>query len=363
MTELRVAVDVGPLLGRRTGVGVGVDGLLTALAADGRVGMERYVLSARARLEPGIRRLPLPAAAAHRVWSRLSLPRVDRWLGQVDLVHGTNYVVPPSRLPRVVTVHDCWFLAHPELASPTVNRAGAVLRRAAAEGAWVHAISTATAERARALLGTDRVTAVHNGPPPPLAAPHPPPWHAEVADRPLVVAIGTIERRKNLATLVRAFAELDVPGPHPLLVLAGAPGDDVGPVQAAIAALPPAARGAVRVTGPIDEGTKSWLLQQAAALAYPSLDEGFGFPILEAQAAGTPLVASDAGSIPEVAGTGAELVPVGDVTALAAALSRVLRDADHRDRLVAAGRANVTRFSWRTCAEQVIELYRRACRG
>jgi glycosyltransferase involved in cell wall biosynthesis len=361
VSELCVAADVGPLLGRRTGVGVGVGGLLGALAESGRVELVRYVLSTRARLQPGMRRLPLPAAAAHRCWSRVSLPRVDRWLRPAELVHGTNYVVPPSRLPRVVTVHDCWFLAQPELASPTVNRAGAVLRRAVAEGAWVHAISTATARAARELLGTDRVVAVLNGPPPPLAPPRPPAWHGAVGGRPLIVAIGTIERRKNLVALVRAFGELDVPGQAPLLVLAGAPGDDTAAVRAAIDALPGPAREAVRLVGPVDEPAKSWLLQRAAALAYPSLDEGFGFPILEAQAAGTPLVASDAGAIPEVAGAGAELVPVGDVTALAAALSRVLADPDHRARLVAAGRANVTRFSWRSAAEQVLELYHRAC--
>ena len=114
--RLVVALDVGPLVGHRTGVGVVVDGLVTALAAHDDVAILPYVLSMRARLEPGVRRLPVPAAAAHRAWGRVAHPRVDRWLAPATIVHGTNYVVPPSRLPRVVTVHDCWFLDHPEQA-------------------------------------------------------------------------------------------------------------------------------------------------------------------------------------------------------------------------------------------------------
>ena len=117
-----------------------------------------------------------------------------------------------------------------------------------------------------------------------------------------------------------------------MLVLAGAPGDDAAAVRAAIDALPPGRRDDVHVTGPVSAATKSWLVRAAAVLAYPSLDEGFGFPLLEAQGAGTPVVATRAGSIPEVAGDGAELVPVGDVDALAVALFRVLGDDDRRAR-------------------------------
>ena len=94
-------------------------------------------------------------------------------------------------------------------------------------------------------------------------------------------------------------------------------------------------------------------------LAYPSLDEGFGFPLLEAQAAGTPVVATRVGSIPEVAGDGAELVPAGDRDALAGALTRVVTDDDRRRELVAAGTANLARFSWSSAAASMVALYRR----
>ena len=113
------------------------------------------------------------------------------------------------------------------------------------------------------------------------------------------------------------------------------------------------------MVGSVDEDTKAWLLHHATALAYPSLDEGFGFPILEAQSVGVPVVATRAGSIPEIAGGGAELVSLGDVDALAGALARVVDDEDRRRELVAAGRANVARFSWSATADALVRLYRR----
>jgi len=111
--------------------------------------------------------------------------------------------------------------------------------------------------------------------------------------------------------------------------------------------------------GAVDGATKSWLLHHAAAVAYPSLDEGFGFPILEAQAAGRPVVATRAGSIPEVAGDGAELVPLGDQDALAGALVRVVDDDVRSRQLVAAGTANLARFSWTATANELVRIYRR----
>jgi glycosyltransferase involved in cell wall biosynthesis len=297
----------------------------------------------------------LPAALAHRLWSRIDRPRLDRWLGDAEVVHGTNYVVPPSRLPALVSVYDCWFLDHPAEASPAVRRAGAVLRRRVRAGATVHAPSQATAARISDLLGTDRVEVVHLGPmavdPPPPDAP------LDLRGRPFVLALGTVERRKNVPALVRAFAAAGAEGAG--LVIAGAAGDDSAAVDEAVAALAPAARAAIVRPGPVDAATKAWLLHHARVLAYPSLDEGFGFPLLEAQSIGLPIVATRAGSIPEVAGDGAELVPLGDTDALAGALARVLADDERRAGLAAAGRANLARFSWTATAGALVDIYRR----
>jgi glycosyltransferase involved in cell wall biosynthesis len=116
-------------------------------------------------------------------------------------------------------------------------------------------------------------------------------------------------------------------------------------------------------TGRVDEGVRSWLLRNAAVLAYPSLDEGFGFPLLDAMQAGTPVVASTAGSIPEVAGEAALLRDPLDVDGLAEALAIALGDTAARERLIAAGRERWTHFDWQHCAEGIADLYGLAVRG
>ena len=348
---LRVAIDVGPTHGRRTGIGNAVAWTVDALAHRDGLELQRYVTSARARRRPSQRRIPMPAALALRTWAHRSVP-MDRWLGHPDVVHGTNYVVPPTRCPRVVTVYDCWFLEHPEDAEPDVLRAAAVLRRAVTDGAHVVTSSDATTGRVRALLDTERVRTVLLGPP--LADDVPP-----SAERPsglpelseFLLALGTIERRKNLPTLVDAFGRVARENATVRLVIAGAAGNDVAAVDRAIARLPPEAAERVVRTGIVDGATKRWLLTNARALAYPSFDEGFGFPILEAQLAGTPVVASTAGSIPQIAGAAALLSPARDVEALAANLFWIVSNDEMHAKLVRRGTANVARFSWASTAD------------
>jgi hypothetical protein len=196
MDRLTVAIDVGALHGHRTGVGTAVHHMVHHLEHRPDVELMPYLVSFRARPIPPQRRLPIPAALAVRAWARSDHPRADRWLAGAHVVHGPNYVVPPSGLPTVVSVYDCWSLAHPDLASPAVRRAGAVLRRAVARGAWVHVSSHATAALASDLLGTDRIAVVHLGPPdpPPATTPPatvPPAVPATLAGRPYVVCVGT----------------------------------------------------------------------------------------------------------------------------------------------------------------------------
>ena len=163
MDPITVAIDVGPLHGHRTGVGLAVDHLTTALRLRFDVALYPYVVSFRAAGNESEHKLPIPAGLATRLWAHGDRPRADRWLGGADVVHGTNYVAPPSRLPTVVSVYDLWFLANSDGSTAAVNRAGAVLRRAVKRGAFVHVSSQATADAARDLLGTDRVEVVHLG--------------------------------------------------------------------------------------------------------------------------------------------------------------------------------------------------------
>lgn len=358
---MRVAVDIGPLHGRRTGIGSAVEHTVRALEARPDVELTPYLVSFRAHPADGEVRLPLPAMVALRLWSSGDRPRADRWLRGVDLVHGTNYTVPPTSIPSVVSVYDCWFLDNDHLASPDVRRSGRVLRRAVDRGAWVHTSSEATAERVRDLLDTDRVVSVHLGPLPVDPAPSSTPALCRALEgRSFVLAIGTSERRKRHPWLVSLADRL--PEGHDLVV-AGAPGDDAAALAESVAALPDRVAGRVHLLGAVDAEAKAWLLGAASVLAYPSMDEGFGFPVLEAQAVGVPVVASRVGSIPEVAGEGALLVDRDDSEGFAVALERVLTDGSLRSTLVASGSANLSRFSWESTAEGLVALYERALGG
>ena len=366
---LTVAIDSGPLHGPRTGIGNAVAWTIDALRAssdaagdDPALELMPYVTSMRARTAAGERRLPIPAVAARCVWSRTSRWKMDRWLGRPDVVHGTNYVVPPSSAPQVVSVYDCWFLDHPDDAHPDVNRAGEVLRRSVRDGAAVVTSSVATTDRVRELLDVEAVT-IHLGPPatPDLDPDDQRPAAVEesLETDPFVLSIGTVERRKNLPVLVDAFARLGTEHETVRLVIAGRDGDDASGVARALARLDPTVRRRVHRITTVDEQTKQWLLRHATTLAYPSIDEGFGFPILEAQIAGTPVVGSSAGSIPEIGGSAVLLSLPMDVDALAANLYWVVTSESQRSRLIRLGRRNVERFSWESTASDLSALYHR----
>jgi glycosyltransferase involved in cell wall biosynthesis len=358
MNPLRVAFDVGPLAGPRTGVGHAVAAMRDSLVEAGDVELAQYIVSFRSRPPDGARRLPLPALVAHRLWAVADRPRVDRFLGAPDVVHGTNYVVPPCRAPQVVSVYDCWFLRHPTLASGAVHQAGRVLRRAVERGATVHASSASTAAEITDLFpGAHVATIPLAAVPIPEAAADPP--IPALVGRPFIAAIGTLERRKNLPLLIEAFGLLAGDHDEILLVLAGADGDDRPAINSAIDALDPAAARRVVMTGRVDELARSWLLRNAAVLAYPSLDEGFGFPLLDAMQVGVPIAASNRGSIPEVCGPAGLLCDADDAIALAANLVTAAFDETVRARLLAAATAQLQTFSWQRCATELAALYRR----
>ncbi len=371
---MRVAVDVTPLLGAPTGVSQSLRGLLGGLAeTEPDVEVVPYVVSGRAVLARGSRSvgglrarpLPLPAGLAIRTWGRLDHPTADRWLGSADVVHGSNFVAPPMRRrPTTATIHDCWCARHPQRCAPDVAAVPASVRRSVARGTWLHVTTEHGAGEVAEVYGArERVVVVPFGVPtaPPTAEfgsrPVAPP--APVAGRRYVLALGALDPRKGLAGLVRAFASVAGADATVLLVLAGPDGPARAEVDAAISDLGPSAQ-RVHVVGEVDDGTRRALLAGATVLAYPSLDEGFGFPVLEAMAAGIPVVATSAGALPEVAGEAAALVPVGDDAALAAALTSVLTDEGRRAHLVAAGRVRAARYTWARTAAGMADLWRRA---
>ena len=361
LAELRVGFDIGPLFGERTGIGFAVDALRKALRVRDDVELREYLVSFRARPGAGVKRLPLPAALALRLWAKLDWPRADRWLGDVAVLHGTNYVVPPCNVPRLVSVYDCWFLRNPQDARPAVAGAGRVLQRAVASGAVVHTSSHASEKAVRDMLPVARVVTVHLG----ALTLAPPPERAPISDLdgvPFVLAVGNLERRKNLPALVKAFGELTTAHPDLHLVLAGSDGDDRTAIDTAVDSLG-AASNRVSFAGRVDDEARSWLLHHASVLAYPSLDEGFGFPLLDAMQAGVPIVASNAGSIPEVGGDAVMLSEPGDIATLASNLATALSDSAVRARLVAAGTVRWREFTWEQCAADMTSVYTRLAKG
>ncbi len=349
---MRVGLDVTPLIGHRTGVGAFVAHLLGALEAlADPPEVVGWALTARADAVPaGSRRFPYPARLALPLWGHAGHPSGRRTLRGLDVVHGTNFVAPPTGLPTVITIHDLTFLDTRPAFVP-------VVRRLLGRGAWVHAPSQAVAEAVTERLGCRRIEVIPHGPTS-IGPDDPSVRLPDIDGRPFVLAVGAADRRRNLPRLVQAFDEAHAAEPGLHLVLAGAAaGPDAGAVRLAVSTLAPGARARVHVLGPVPAPVRDALVHRAAVLAVPSLDEGFGFPVLEAQQVGTPVVASTAGALPEVAGAGAVLVDPRDVAGLASALLTALDD----PALVERGRANVARFSWAGAAAALASLYGR-CR-
>ncbi|HTL86977.1 MAG TPA: glycosyltransferase family 1 protein [Acidimicrobiia bacterium] len=370
-TRPTVAIDVTPLLGARSGIGVAVAEIVAAFRAlDAGPHLVPYTLSARARLHRAdapvdTRFVPVPARVLLRAWTRSELVSIDRWIKPAQVVHATNYLTPPSKLPTLVSVYDCSFVRYPELCTPEVRAFEPIVRRAIARGATVHTGSTFVAGEIEEIFGPGlaargQLVVIPLGVPAlGEASDLPPDLATQLEGQRFVLAIGTLEPRKNYAHLIAAFGRLAERVPDLLLVIAGHDGPDRPGVDRAIARLSPAHRDRVIITGSVSDATRRALLDRAAALAYPSIYEGFGFPVLEAMSVGVAVVAARAGSIPEVAGDAALLVEPTDEAALADALERVVDDDATRAELVARGRDRIRAFSWDETARALAACYRK----
>jgi glycosyltransferase involved in cell wall biosynthesis len=359
-------VDAQPLLIERTGVGQFTASLLAGLGRRDGIDARGYVVSRTGsrelapHLPPGVRAATsrFPARVAHALWARGSWPPLEHWTGTVDVVHATNYVALPSRAPTVVSVYDLGFVHSPELYRPETRAYEPLVRDAIARGGTVHTISDYVAREVRDHFGVaeERVVRVYPGvddtTPGDAAA-----GRSLAGGETYVLALGTVEPRKNLPTLVRAFDRLATVDDRVQLVVAGPDGWGVEPFDDAVAWARNGAR--IRRIGYVTDAQRADLLAGAAVLAYPSLYEGLGFPPLEAMAAGVPVVTTRGGALPEAVGDAALCVEPTDVEGLADALTRALSDVDLRASLVARGHEQVAHFPWAHAIDGFVDLYRR----
>lgn len=375
---MRAVIDARPALDPvRTGVGHYAEHLIRHLP---RVDAEgRYVawyLHARGvfrhqrffdgapNLEESASRVP--ARVFQPVSWRLHAPRVEWLTGDFDVLLATNFLPPPTgHLDRtVLVVHDLAWAVYPETAPqidgrwrrrfakavrrcgaaivPSVSAKGDLVRRYGVPEERVHAVPHGVDASAFAAVTDAEVERVRD---------------RFGIDGPYVLFVGGLEPRKNLVTLVRAFA---ASGADATLVIAGGrvrwfPAEEAR-VWAAVRALAEPARSRMVMTGYVSDEDKHVLLAGAEALAYPSLYEGFGFPVIEAMAAGTPVLTSNVSSLPEVAGDDAVLVDPKDEHAVAEGLRRILSDGELRERLIGPGRARAAGFTWETSARRTAEV-------
>ena len=306
-----------------------------------------------------VRALPLPRLALYDAWHRLRRPAVERATGPVDVVYVTGMAMPPRSAPLVVTVHDLAFLDDPgRSTSRGVRFFTRAVELARSDADLVCCPSQDTVDACIA-HGFDaaRLRLV--------------PWgvDAEPVDAgevervraayrlhdPFVLWTGTVEPRKNLPTLLDAFRRLDRHGVE--LVLVGPKGWNED-----IAAHLGSAAGRVRMLGFVPEADKRALYAEATVFCLPSLQEGFGLPVLEAMVHGAPVITSTGTATAEVAGDAALLIDPTDAAALADALASVLDDPDLSARLSEASVARAAMYPWSQTAHLLDVAFREVAR-
>jgi len=293
-----------------------------------------------------------------RFWTHLGLgPEMLR--RPPALLFVPAHVLPLAHPPHsVVTIHDLGHHYFPEAHTVAQRRyLEWSTRFAVRHAARLIAVSQATKDDLLKLYGAEarKVTVVHHGVDNEPGSPSQPASHvteplaARLSLPPrYIIAIGTVQPRKNYARLIAAYASLGLARDEMALLIMGKPGWHYAEIEAQ------AAQAGVILAGHVSDEDKAALL--AGAYALPSLYEGFGMPILEAQAAGVPVISSSTSSCPEVAGEGALLVDPLDTQAIAQALRRLLTDEALRRDLIAKGFANAAKFSWARCARETLAV-------
>ncbi len=370
---MRIGFDVSPITALRTGVGNYCYFLLKHLLENARG--EDLIAFSSGRSRPDIdeftklagrRHVPVPTRALYAAWEMLSWPRVDRLCGGLDVYHATNYVVPPvERARRVVTVHDLAFLTVPQYCSPKI--VGPFARQIGKFCVEADAILAYSESTKRDIVDHLQIDAEKITVAPMAVDDDFAPVNRETATElvyekygiktPYFLFVSTLEPRKNIVGLLRAFALLARDYPHKLVLVGGMGWLMEEEFRATIAELGIADR--IVRPGFIPHHELPALYCAADAFLFPSHYEGFGLPLLEALHCGCPVVTSDNSSIPEVTGDAALRCSSTDIEGFAENVRRVLNDEALRDELIRKGRAHAARYSWRKCAEATLDVYKR----
>ena len=370
---MRLLLDVSAVPARPVGAGVYTLEIARALA--GRDEVELHLV---ARRRDATRWTTVaPSATVHAVvpehrparllWEQSGAPGLARRVG-ADLWHGPHYTAPLRlEIPIVVTVHDLTFFEHPEWHERSkVRFFRRMIRASTARAASIISVSAHTERRLQAVVAPAAPTFV---------APHGVDHQrfTTVTDRdevrlrhagiraPYLAFAATLEPRKDVPCLIRAFARIADALPDLTLVIAGRDGWGADAVRDAAAASGHTTR--IMRVGWMDDDLLPAFFRQAEAVAYPSLEEGFGLPALEALACGAALVTTSGSAMQDVVGSAALLVPPRDERALASDLNRICTDPDVQRRLRLAGPERAARFTWDASVDQHLAAYAAALGG
>lgn len=368
-----IAIDYTPAYEQKAGIGRYVRELTSALAqADTGTPYRLFVAgTSRDQLPPAPHHnfawhtTPLTPRWLARIWYRARLPLpVEIWTGKVNLFHATDFVLPPT-LPKtrtLLTVHDLSFVRIPEAASPRLKHyLDQVVPRSARRADHILADSQATKDDLIAIynLPPDKITVLLSGVDPRFK-------RSSIGlltmrktyrmgQRPYLFTVGTVQPRKNYVRLVLALQQLRREGYDLDLVICGGKGWLADPLYEAIRS--ENLEEHVHLIGFADDADLPALYSGAEIVAFPSLYEGFGFPVLEGMACGTPVVTSRVSSLPEVAGNAAMLVNPLDLDEIVNAIRRLLDDSALRAELIQKGYEQVKRFTWEASANHLRQIY------